>query len=134
MNINLSQKYSATGKHSFRSPAGYLFDIETNHYAEETQSERHREKDKDRERTHAVKHTTNWLSPTNSPVFYVLFIPLAAEHKRPSVIYAALMNRSTSSAKSKTRGHSPPSPLFVNRQGCLGVMPAGACYRSSKGH
>lgn len=36
---------------------------------------------------------------------------LSTEHKRPSVICAALMNRSTSSAKSKTRGHGPPSPL-----------------------
>lgn len=89
-----------------------------------------------RERTPEVKHsltTTNWLSPAKSPVFYVLFIPLAAEYKRPSVTCAALMNN-TSSAKSKTRGHGRHHHRFVNRQGRLGIMPAGACCQSSKGH
>lgn len=44
------------------------------------------------------------------------------------------MNRSTSSAKSKTLGHSRHHRWFVNRHGCLGVMPEGACCRGSRGH
>lgn len=136
-NTNLSQKYAATGKHSFTSLAGYLFDAKTNHNTEERQSESQREKDGDRERTPEVKHsltTTNWLSPTNSCVFYVLFIPLATEYKQLSVICATLMNRSISSAKSETCGHRRRHRGFVNRRGCLGTVPAAARCRSSKGH
>lgn len=66
-------------------------------------------------------------------MFYVLVIPLAAQHRRPSVICAALMNRSTSSVESKTRGHGRHHCRLVNRQGCLGSVPAGACCRSSMG-
>ena len=88
-------------------------------------------------RTPEVKHslsTTNWLSATNSRIFYVLFIPLAAEHKRASVICATLINRSTSSAKSRTRGHSRHHRRFLNRRGCLGAVPAAARCRNSKRH
>lgn len=77
---------------------------------------------------------TNWLSLTNRPVFYVLVIPLTPEHKQPSVICAASVNRSTSSAKSKTRGHGRHHCWFVNHQGCLGILPAGACCQSSREH
>lgn len=98
--------------------------------------EREGEKAGSGDRTPEVKHsltTTNWLSQTNSRVFNVLFIPLAAQYKRPSVICATVMNRSTSSAKSKTCGHSRRHRRFVNRQGCLGVTPAVALCRSSTG-
>lgn len=100
----------------------------------------HREREKKRgtwERTPEIKHSltaTNCYSPNNSPMFYVLFIPLAAEHKRPSVICGALVNRGTSSAKSKTRGHDCHHHWFVNRQVCPGVTPAGAHCGSSRGH
>ena len=73
-------------------------------------------------------------APTNSsPMFSALFFPLAAEHKWPSVICAALMNRSTSSAKSKTRGHGRHHRWFVNRQGVWASRQQGHAVEAAGG-
>ena len=66
-------------------------------------------------------------------MFYVLFFPLAAEHKWPSVICAALMNGSTSSAKSKTRGHGRHHRWFVNRQGVWASRQQGHTVEAAGG-
>lgn len=133
-NTRLGQKYAASGKHSFTSPAGYLSDAKQI-TTRKKGNLRGWGDEWDRGRTPEVKHslsTANWLSATNSRVFYVLFIPLAAEHKRASVICATLINKSTSSAKSKARGHSRHHRRFLNRRGCLGAVPAAARCRNSK--
>ena len=133
-NTRLCQIYAASGKHSFTSPAGYLSDAKQI-TPQKKGNLRGWGDERDRGRTPEVKHSlsaANWLSPANSRVFYVLFIPLATEHKRASVICATLINRSTSSAKSKTRGHSRHPRRFLNRRGRLGVAPAVACCRKQQ--
>ncbi|CAB1437220.1 unnamed protein product [Pleuronectes platessa] len=55
------------------------------------------------------------------------------EHKWPSVICAALMNGSTSSAKSKTRGHGRHHRWFVNRQGVWASRQQGHTVEAAGG-
>lgn len=112
-----SQKNAATGKRSFRLPA-FTFFMQKQMTTWKRGTTQQKQNRRDREMTPKVKWSpanTNWPSLTNGLVFYVLVIPRTPEHKRPSVVCAALMNRSTSSAKSKTRGHGRHHCWFVNR-------------------
>lgn len=123
--MNRSEENAPTGKHSFKSPAAHFF---------------HKKTDQNMEQRH---NQAAWVRRSNQHVLavpdqhacvlYLSYPTPLQKHKQPSVFFAALMNRSTSSAKSKARGHGRHHCWFVKSPGVSGRRASGGMLSKQQG-